>query len=195
MAKEKFDDLINQGLNEKTRELEQAQIIEAFKEFQKEPTPKEVAAYEWEEGEYLIKVFKHTPPETEETLDLDVEGKGSNALKERFFSLGKILASHKESKYQPGDIVKLLDIDTLSVETSAYKAWTENPNRKGNLKQVGKEPPRFMSNIYQQYGKYSFILNPLDIDKADGTDDDCIYKIPANKVENKVKNVELLLSI
>jgi len=140
-------------------------------------------------------VFKHTPPDTEEALHLDTDGKTTNVLKERFFSVGRILATGVGSKYEVGDIVKFKDIDTLSVETSAYKAWTQNPNRGGNLKQVGKEPERFMSNIYRQWGQYAFILNPFDIDKADGNDDDCIYKIPESKVENRVKNVELLLNI
>lgn len=188
-----FDKVVNEGLNKISRKDQIDDTIKCFREFIDEEIPKEVNAYEWEGNETLIKVFKYIP-KTHGALDINLQGDTTDVSKVRYYSFAKILAVGPESKYKQGQIVKLRDTDTLTIESAKYKQWVNNPMSKSNLKQQGEEPLRYVSNIHANYAAFTFILNPFDLNKLDEHVDDCIYKVSDSKIENPVKDVELLLN-
>jgi hypothetical protein len=189
MAKKKFSSLVSTELMTKNRNEEQELLKEKFQEFLQLETPKEVSAYEWKGYDVLIKVFK-LRTKNHSMEDIEGESLMSNT---RFFSIAKILAAGPDSKYEEGDLVKLKDVDTLTIESSQYRDWIKNEFSKGNLKQKGTEPSRFVSNIYQTFGPNAFILNPLDIISLDKEQDDSIFKVNDGKIENKINNVDILI--
>lgn len=186
-----FDQLATLGLNSLDKKEQAKEAIEQFKEFRNQSVPKEVAAYTWAPGEVLIKVFKYTPG-TKTNIQINASGDTSELNNVRYFSVAKVLASGPESKYSVNDIVKLRDTDTLSIESSKYKTWVDNPMSKSNLKQKGEEPQRFISNIFKTLGPQAFILNPFDLENLDAHVDDAVYKISERQIENPVANVEVL---
>ncbi len=189
MGKKKFASSVSSELITKGRIEEQELLKQRFQEFIQLESPEEVNAYEWKGYDVLIKVFKFRT-QNESMEDVDGESLMSNT---RFFSIAKILAAGPESKYVQGDLVKLKDVDTLTIESSQYRDWIKNEFSKGNLKQKGTEPSRFVSNIYQTLGPNAFILNPLDIISLDKEQDDSIFKINDGKIENKISNVDILI--
>lgn len=191
MGKVKFDEAVVSGLNKLSAEQQTQQAKEAFIKFQEEDIPKEVDAYEWVDNDLLIKVFKFEP---EDELSLQINAKGDTSIlnKVRYFSIAKVLAAGPRSKYEVGQIVKLRDRDTLTIESTKYKDWVNNDLSKSNLKQKGQEPVRFMSNIFQTYGQFAFVLNPFDIQALDSGEDSGIYKVTDSKVENPIKDVSIL---
>lgn len=193
MAKRKFDDLSSKALSSVNKETQMEQAKEAFKTFMDKETPNEVNAYDWTGREVLIEIFSFEPDD-EFADTLKGEGMGTILDKVRYFSLAKVLAAGTDSVYKTNDIVKLKDRETLSLESSAYQNWVKNDYSKSNLKQKGKEPSRFMSNIFQTYGAFAWVLNPLDIKSLDQGEDSGLYKITDAKIENKVKDVNILLN-
>lgn len=192
MEKKDFNKIVSDNITEVDRKSQTQQAIEAFQEFQNKSIPKEVAAYTWEDKEVLIEIFSFEP---EDELSLDLDTSASILNKVRYFSVARVLASGPESKYKVGQLVKLKDRDTLTIENSAYKEWVNNPMSNSNMKQKGQEPPRFMSNIFQTFSQYTFILNPFDIKSLDEGKDEGVYKIYDNKIENPIENVEILFDI
>lgn len=189
VVKEKKKDVV---LHYKKREY--SEVLEKFDEFVNEEIPEEVNAYEWKDGEYLIKVFTYRDDRKKDKFEINPQNNAAYTNNLRHFSIAKVLAAHKEGEYKQGDLVKLRDTDTLTIESAGYKKWADNKYNKGNLKKVGQEPPRYLSNIYKSMGQYRFILNPLNIVDLDMNDEDeGIYKIPSNRIENKIKDVDLLL--
>ena len=189
-----FELSVKEGLTEKTKESETANVVSEFREFIDRDIPKEVTAYVWEDNEVLIQVFKYKP-KSEINIHVNQKGLTSDDNKVRYFSFAKVLASGPTSRYKAGDLVKLRDIDTLTIESSAYKNWVDNPMSKSNLKQQGTEPQQYVSNIFKTFGTYVFILNPSDLKKLDSNLDEAIYKVSDPKIENIIKDVDLLLNI
>ena len=191
--KMEFDQLATSGLNSIDKKEQAKEAIEQFIRFRDQEIPKEVSAYTWGAGEVLIKVFKYTPA-TKTNIQINSSGDTSEMNNVRFFSVAKVLASGPESKYKVNDIVKLRDTETLSIESSKYKTWVDNPMSKSNLKQKGEEPQRFISNIFKSLGSQAFILNPFDLENLDSHVDDAIYKITERQIENPISNVEVLFN-
>lgn len=191
MKKTNFDVILNDNIQTKTKKDEAVQIKEQFKTFIAGEIPNEVNAYKWQDKEVLLKVFKYIP-EDDNVINI-TETQTSELQKARYFSFAKVLATGPDSKYKPGEIVKLKDIDTLSIENSKYKQWKDNPLSKSNLEQKGKEPLRYMSNIFERLGPFTFVLNPFDVEKLDSGSDDCIYKLSDGKIENPIADVNILL--
>ena len=186
--KQKFDDIAIQETFAIDKAKETKAVKEAFEKFLNKPIPKEVEYYEWADNEVLVEIFKYDFTEImDEMFSTYNIVNTPNLSYIRFFSFAKVLASGPDSKYKPGDIVKLRDADVLSAESSKYIAWVENEYNRSNLKKIGQEPPRFVSNIYKVLGSRSFILNPLDVQSLDTNVDDSIYKLNDAKIENKVK--------
>lgn len=180
-----IDELASNELYENKRKEESEAVKAELLEFIKKEKPAEVDAYEFKKDEILIEVF------TKNFGDSDSE---LTSRKIRHFSIAKILAAGPDVEdYAVGDIVKLRDSDTASVESSKYRDFAKSEMANSNLKQSGAEPPRFLSNIYEKYGKYAFILKPLDLDEIDGKVDRNIYKVPSGFIENKIINIDLIL--
>lgn len=191
MAKTNFDEIVNDSLNVIDKAQETKLASDAFKSFIDKPITNLVNAYRWDDKDVLIEVFKYAP-ESEMSIQINAKGDTSDINKIRYFSFAKVLAAGPESKYKAGEIVKLRDTDSLSIETSKYKSWVDNPMSKSNLKQKGEEPQRYVSNIFKSLGPYAFILNPLDLAKLDSHVDDAVYKVSDAKIENVVKDVDIL---
>lgn len=192
MAKENFDVEVSKRLQQVDKKQEVKDVKQAFRSFLEEPLPKEVKAYKWESGDTLIKVFLYAPT-SEDALEIDSSGKTTDTHKVRYFPFARVLAAEEGAKYQPGDLVKLRDTEVMSIESSKYIEWKNRPYQKGNLKAKGEEPPKYISNIYQTYGAYTFLLNPFDLEAIDSQKDESIYKIPESKIENKVLDIDVLL--
>lgn len=191
MGKQTFDEAVASGITSISKADQTEQAIKAFMEFQKEPIPKQVEAYEWGGKELLIKVFKFEP---EDDLSIQINSKGDTSImnKIRYFSIARVMAAGPDSKYKPGQIVKLRDRDTLTIESSQYRSWVDNDMSKSNVKQKGQEPVRFMSNIFQTFGQYAFVLNPFDLQGLDSGEDSGLYKVTDSKIENPIRDVSLL---
>ena len=56
-----FELSVKEGLTEKTKESETANVVSEFREFIDRDIPKEVTAYVWEDNEVLIQIFKYKP--------------------------------------------------------------------------------------------------------------------------------------
>lgn len=202
MSKKTFDDAIQNQVNSENRKQEQKAMIDAFNEFRGQDIPKAVEAYDWRGSEVLLEVFKFTP-EVEQKVNLEMDESGRTVAQQntRYFPIARILAAGENAQYrdgekiEKGDIVKLKDVETMSIETSKYRKWNSDKNRKGSLKPKGEEPTRFVSKIFESYGSFTFVLNPFDTVHFDKGEDDSIYKLSSAKVENKIKDVELLLSL
>ena len=190
--KETFDDVANQEVGAVDKQEEIKQTKEAFNLFRNEEIPKVVEAYDWKDHEVLVKIFKFAPI-TDTAVTLNAKGDTTDMHKVRYFSIAKVLAAGKEAEYEPGDLVKLKDVDTLSIENSKYRAWVDNPYKNGNMKKKGEEPVKYMSNIFKTLGNSAFILNPFALDIIDGGEDDAVYKLSTAKIENKIVNIDLLL--
>ena len=189
----KFDDTAIEESFTMDKDKEKKAVYEAFREFLKSPVPEQLKAYEFEKNDLVVEVFKFDFSKMSEEMFL-IKPSAKNMLSYiRFFSFAKVLAVGPESKFKVGDIVKLNDSSVLSAESSKYVAWVKNGYNSSNLKKIGQEPPRFVSNIYQSMGKYSFIVNPLDVASLDTNIEDSIYKINDNFVSVPVKDIDILL--
>lgn len=190
-GKTNFDMVVNENLNKVSKIEETKQIITQFKNFLELKIPKEVGCYEWKDREILLKVFKYVPTD-DSSIIINTSGDTNNVNKIRYFSIGVVWAAGEASKFKEGDIVKLRDTDVLSIESTKYKEWIDNPLSKSNMKQKGEEPQRYVSNVYKTLGPYAFILNPFDLENLDSHIDDGVYKVNDNLIENRIKNVDIL---
>ena len=187
-----FDKVLEGELDSRNSEVQQEEVLKQFDEFLDKPVPSEVEAYSWQGNDILIEVFRYMP---EGVMDFDINDETSNKSNyERYFSFGKVLAASEKSEYNKGDIIKLSDVSSLTIESSSYKDWVKNPLSKSNMKQKGKEPQRYITNIHSDFGNYLFILNPLNLGKLDSHEDAPIYKIPDRLVECKVNDPSILMT-
>lgn len=192
--KRKFDGAVVKTLGVVDKKKEQKAIKEAFKEFIDLEIPSLVDVYEWKGTEVLLKVFKYKPKKENIQVSFELNSKGDTIqdTETRYFSFAKVFAAGPDSPYKVGEIVKLRDVDTMSIETQKYREWVDNPYSKSNLKQVGEEPQRYLSNIFPKWGPHVFVLNPLNVEDFDLGEDDDLYKRDAAVVENRIKDVTLL---
>lgn len=188
MSKRNFDNVVTDNLAAIDKKAQSKQAVEAFESFNSKVVPVEVNAYEWEDSEVLIEVFSFQP---EDELTLQVNGNGESLGNMVYLPIAKVLASGEGSKYSVGDVIKLRDSDVTTVENPDYREWVHNKLSKSNLKQKGDEPVRYGSNIVKTLGPFLFTLNPL---KRDDNLSTIYFKISDAKVENKIKDVQVLLT-
>lgn len=168
---------------------QQVKVNAYYKEFLNDPIDKEVNNFSFSGQQVLIKAFIYREKSTS-GLVLDLEGTKESEMVMNF-PIAKVLAVGDESKYKPGDIVKLRDFEASEVKNPTYEAWTKNNMSQGTLKQVGQAPPQYINNFNQIFGKKVFNLRPLDID-IDLNDLDT-YEIVDPNIVSIINNPEKLL--
>lgn len=187
---------VNQIVDEQTErmtfkyniEKEQKAIFDDFSKWIDKPFPKFLNNHDIKPHELIILVYGFKPKSAPgKSILLDGDGRTSDELKHRTFSIAKVLKAGSESGYEAGDFVKLYDFEVASIENPEHSLWNHNEYSKSNLKKIGQEPDRFMNNIGRFFGPKMVVLNPL---KAQLEEDDFLtFKVLPTNIANKINNV------
>jgi hypothetical protein len=175
-AKEKED---------KERKELQEKVNEKYVEFVNQPIDDLYNNHNFKGTTAIVKVFDYRPKEEESKIIL-LDGSSSASLNYRTFSIGKVMAVGPDSEYKPGDIVKLRDFDTSTIDNPRYEAWVNNPYNNSTMNKVGQEPPATINNLMAMYHKKIFSVNPLLVDKPE--DDYVTFELMDANISNGLKN-------
>lgn len=156
-------------------------VSESFKQFLKKPIPIELDEYEFAPKMVLIDVFAIDPPEKPKLLGLDNMAKEDFGFK--WTSIGRVI-SEGNSLFKKGDVVKLWDHKVSIFENPEYGHWKDFGEKKGNAQRIGAEPPKYMTNFYNSFAKYVFLLSPI----LNYEDDLKPFLIPEHEIIAKIKN-------
>ncbi|HNG68637.1 MAG TPA: hypothetical protein PLP63_06820 [Saprospiraceae bacterium] len=160
---------------------------ESFKQFLKKPIPKETEEYQFAAKMILVDVFAIDPPEKPKLLGL--EGMAKEDFGFRWTSIGRVVSSSSEL-YKEGDIVKFWDQKVAIFENPKYGEW-ESFAPKGNVTKIGEPPPKYVTNFYNSFMKYVFLLSPI----LNNKDDMKLFLLPEHEVVAKIKNPLVLAEI
>lgn len=163
----------------------QNKVVKAFKEFLDKPIDRMYNNYEYKPKNCVIRVFDYRPEKDEDTGIILLDGTSSSSLNYRTFSIGKVLAVGPDSDYNVGDIVKLNDNDTATLDNPRYEAWVNNPHNNSNMNRVGNEPPKSINNLMALNIKSIFSVNPMLIDRPE--DDYVTFIFSDAKIQAKIK--------
>ena len=138
----------------------------------------------------IIRVFDHRPKSEDRggvgTLAINLNGLTNHDMYYRTFSIAKVLNAGPESAYEQGDIVKLRDFETATIDNPRYEAWTNNPHNSSNMTKVGQEPPSTINNLMSIYKTKMFVMNPLKLELDD--DDFITFKVFDANIDNPIKD-------
>lgn len=181
----KMQEIDNKAIDAELKK-NQDRINSLFVEFIKEPVPQDINdIYELDGTDVVLRVFDVEPDTSASKLYVTLSKKGTS-MPYMCFGIAKVLIAGSESKYKPGDIVKLRDFEARTLKNPAYGAWANNPYEKSNAKKVGEEPPEYISNLHKSFGSKMFMLNPISF-LTEGTDW-ITYKVSQLNIECLIKN-------
>lgn len=169
----------------------QEEVYSQYKDFLNEPIDSMFKAYNFKGRTAVVKVFGYKPKKTKNSVLL-MDGSSSSDRHYRTFSVGKVLATGPESEYSPGDIVKLRDWDTATMNNPRYEAWVNNPHNSSNMKKVGQEPPTSINNLMAKFSTRIFSVNPLLVEKPE--DDWITFELTDMELGAPIKNPMELIS-
>lgn len=69
-------------------------------------------------------------------------------------------AKFNDEKIERGDVMRLWDWKTRSIENPKYRAFYENDGSDSNAQVQGIAPPKLVHRIYQYYGENVVFLDP-----------------------------------
>lgn len=182
MAKRNFEKVIADTVAATNYRSEADQAKEKFKAFLDAAIPEVSKVYDWAGNDVLIEIFSFEP---ENELDAAMGVGSGNTI---YYPLARVLAAGSDTHLAVGDVVKLRDSEVTTVENPEYRAWMSNELSKSSMKQKGKEPARYGSNVVKTFGPYIFSLNPLE------RKDELYFKVPSSKIENRIVDVNYLFS-
>ena len=173
-----------------------SKIKDTFRNFVNEEVPEIYDFYELDEDSVIIRVFDYRPSQEQEgvpELAMDLHGGSSLDRFYRTFSVAKILNAGEKTPYKKGDIVRLSDWSSSTIDNPKYEMWTTNPYNSSNLDKVGGEPPKHINNLMAVYGKQMFVDNPLK--PFLGIDDYVTLCVSTASIVCKIKNAERLVDL
>lgn len=156
-------------------------VSESFKQFLNKPIPEELAEYTFAPKMILIDVFAIDPPEKSKLIGLENMAREDFGFK--WTSIGRVISDGHEL-YKKGDIVKLWDHKVSVFENPQYGEWKAFGEKKGNAQRIGQEPPKIITNFYNSFAKYVFLLSPI----LQYEDDLKPFLIPEHEIIAKIKN-------
>lgn len=151
------------------KDLSKAEIHDLFIQWVSEPIPEQIHGMS-DEHEYLIADVFVISRETD-VYDPGIE---RNAREEMTYPIAKVLQCgkffglDKEGKprksYAAGSLVRLKDLETMTIENPRYEIATQNQYTKSNLKQEGTTPPKWWQKLWDTHARRMFALDPFERD-------------------------------
>lgn len=143
-------------------EAQRLRMIEKYKEFIATPIPDMMSNHDIEGVKLVIRVFSFNAKEdTSFDFEISDEDRFIDTLK--IFSVAKVLAAGPESIYKVGDIVKLNDYETATIDNPVYEkykqAMAERPMKSKAID--AKEPHVRINNLLHYYQSNMFVVNPI----------------------------------
>ena len=165
-------------------------IKEAYKKFLDEKIPELVDNYEWCDEDILIKVFHFDPAEnSDDTFFINDEAQVDTL---HTFGVARILAAGDKSRYKAGDIVKLKDYDTATIDNPQFTKWKELVAKRPVKTEVKtKEPHSTINNLLYSYQDKMFVINPIKA--CNDYEDYFVFKLHDGFIQNKIKNPHVYL--
>lgn len=146
-------------------EAQKIRLKEKYVEFLKAPIPELIENHEIEGVKVAIRVFSFNAKEdTGFDFEISDEDKFIDTLK--ICSVAKVLAAGPDSIYKTGDIVKLNDYETATIDNPVYEKYKQAmANRPMNSKAIdAKEPHVRINNLLHYYQSNMFVINPIKMD-------------------------------
>lgn len=183
-------------MDENKRKIEERAIKEAFTLFLSQEIPKEASFHKLPTESLVVRIFRYIP--TDEVMELtgrssillNQDGEKSNEIHARILPVAKVLVAGPETDYKAGDLVKMRDDETRTIENPRYEMWNNTPYDKSNMEKVGEAPPKYINKFFRTYGPNYFCLNPLKVEPD--ADDLLTIKIHQNRVSSQITKDEFL---
>lgn len=160
-------------------------VKESFEKFATREIPEEVGAYTVSEKMVLVDMFAIDPPVKSSLIGLDKMSKEDRGF--RWSSIGRVLASGSPN-YEVGDLIKVQDYKVAIFENPKYGEW-ESFAPKGNVTKIGEVPPKYVTNFYNSFMRFIFLLSPV----LEKKDDFRLFMIPDFEIIAKIKDYKLLI--
>lgn len=120
--------------------------------------------YDLDPHSVLVRVYDYRPTNKQEDSFKYKETSDGNKLEQfnhRYFPIIRVIKVGAKSRFKVGDFAKLGDLTAITIDNPEYEIWRKGGGNTSNMKKLGQEPPKLMSNLRSNYSKNIFVINPI----------------------------------